>query len=43
MASRAQVEDFSLFDGGSCGGAESFVIQQKPEKCLGIEQEFHAM
>ena len=43
VTGRAQVEDFALFDGGSGGCAEPVVIQQKPEKCLGVEQELHAM
>jgi hypothetical protein len=43
MVCWAQEENFGLYDGGSGGCTESFVIQQKPEECLGIEQELHAM
>ena len=31
-------KDFGLFDGCSGGYAESFVIEQKPKKRLGVEQ-----
>jgi len=43
VACRAQVENFGLLDGGSGVWAEPFIIQQESEKCMGVEQELHAM